>query len=61
MSALAEPEELDRDDFRALLEKRLQAALGMSVPEFLEALSEGQLDPESPRVAQFAILLARTS
>ena len=58
--ALAEPQELDRAEFRKLLEDRLRAALNMSVPEFLELFESGRLDPESPKVAQFAILLART-
>jgi hypothetical protein len=61
MGALAEPQELARDEFRALLEERLFAAHGVSVPEFLEKLQQGELDPESPQVAQFAILLARAS
>lgn len=62
MTSVAEPRELDRDDFRAFLDARIQATLGMTVGEFIVALESGKLDPESPRVASLAILVgARTS
>ena len=57
VSAIAEPQELDSEDFRALVEKRVQRALGMSLDEFMKALAEGTLDPESPQVAGLAILV----
>ena len=57
----AEPIELDGNDFRQLLEERVQASLGMSVGEAVLALREHRLDPESPRIAGLAILVgART-
>jgi len=57
MSAIAEPTELSREDFTDLLEGRVQAALDMSLSSFVAALRDGQLDPESPRVAELAILV----
>ena len=60
MSAVAEPQEMKADELRALLEERIQADLGMTVSEFVDALRSGELDPESSRVAQYAILFART-
>jgi hypothetical protein len=56
-NAQAEPRELDQDEFRQLLEGRIQASLGMSLGEFIVALRERRLDPESPRVAALAILV----
>jgi hypothetical protein len=52
-----EPRELERDEFRRLLELRVQGSLGMSLSEFIRALREGRLDPESPKVAGLAILV----
>jgi hypothetical protein len=57
MSALAEPRELSQEDFIAVLEERVQGSLGMSLAEFVAALHEGELDPESPRVAELALLV----
>jgi hypothetical protein len=57
MSAIAEPRELSQEDFIALLEERVQASLGMSLEEFVAALREGELDPESPQVAGLALLV----
>jgi hypothetical protein len=53
----AEPKELSREEFAVLLEERVQASLNMSVPEFIARLEDGRLDPESPRVANLAILV----
>jgi hypothetical protein len=62
VGSVAEPRELSREEFRALLEERVIAALGMTLDEFIEALDDGSLDPESPQVAGLAILVgARTS
>ena len=61
MSSVAEPRELSREEFAELLEERVQASLNMSLADFVAALEEGRLDPESPRVADLAILVgART-
>ncbi len=57
MSAVAEPEELSQEDFTALLEERIRASLGMSLAEFVTALRNEELDPESPRVAELALLV----
>lgn len=56
-AAEAEPRELDQDEFRQFLEDRVRASLGISLTEFIAALDEGRLDPESPRVAGLAILV----
>jgi hypothetical protein len=48
---------MTQDDFEALLEERAQASFGMSLSEFVAALRAGKLDPESPRVAELALLL----
>jgi hypothetical protein len=59
---LHEAKELSQKEFRRLLEKRVQESFDMSLTDFTAALSDGRLDPESPRVAGLAILLgARTS
>jgi hypothetical protein len=60
---IAEPRELDRDAFRAFLDDRVQSTLHMTLPDFIAALRDGELDPEeSPEVASLAILVgARTS
>ena len=55
--SIAEPRELDREDFAAFLDERVRASLGMSLAEFVAALRSGELDPESPRVASLAILV----
>jgi hypothetical protein len=61
MSSVAEPRELSREEFIELLEERVQAALDMTLDQFIAALEEGRLDPEAPRVAGLAILVgART-
>jgi len=52
-----EPKELTEDEFRALLEERVQRTLGMSLSDFKAALREGKLDPDSSRVAGLAILV----
>jgi hypothetical protein len=57
MAPMAEPRELDNEDFRALLDERVRRAVGMSLQEFIEALQAGKLDPESPQVAGLAILV----
>jgi hypothetical protein len=57
-----QPKELNREEFLAFIDARVQATLDMSVDEFMAALESGKLDPESPRVAGLAILVgARTS
>lgn len=53
----AEPRELSEREFDALLEERIQASLKMSLAEFILALKNGQLDPDSSRVAGLAILV----
>ena len=58
MSATAEPQELSQEDFEALLEERVRAAFDMSLSEFVAALRDGTLDPESPRVAELALLVS---
>ena len=60
---IVEPRELDRDEFRAFLDERVQATLHMTLLDFIEALRVGELDPEeSPEVTSLAILVgARTS
>lgn len=40
-----------------MLEERVQACLGITLEEFVEQLNRGTLDPESPRVAEIAILV----
>jgi hypothetical protein len=57
MTSIAEPRELDREDFLAFLEEHVQASLGISLAEFTERLQDGSLDPESPQVAGLAILI----
>jgi hypothetical protein len=58
----AEARELNQEEFRELLEGRVRESLNMSLSEFMAALKDGRLDPESPRVASLAILLgARAS
>lgn len=49
--------ELSQEDFIAVLEERVQACLGITLEEFVEQLNRGTLDPESPRVAEIAILV----
>jgi hypothetical protein len=60
---IGEPRELDGDEFRAFLDDRVQATLQMTLPDFIKALSLGDIDPEqSPEVASLAILVgARAS
>ena len=59
---IAEPIELDRDEFWTFLDARVRATLDMSLPDFIEGLRLGELDPEEPQVAGLAILVgARTS
>lgn len=57
MDTTAEPRELDRDEFRVFLDERVQMTLDMTLSEFINALDEGRLDPESPQVASLAILV----
>ena len=52
-----EPKELSENEFQELLEQRAQRTLGMSLAEFIAALREGRLDPESSRVAGLALLV----
>jgi hypothetical protein len=61
MTATVEPKELDRDDFLAFLEERVQEAFGMTLAEFTESLRRGELDPEKPQVASLAILVGARS
>jgi hypothetical protein len=58
---MSEPRELSRAAFGKLVEARLMSSLGMSVADLSDALASGRIDPESPGVAQFAILIARPS
>ena len=54
--------ELTEDAFRAFIEKRVEESVGLPLDEFREQLADGRLDPESPRVAELAILVgARAS
>jgi hypothetical protein len=55
--AASEPRELSRDEFAAFLEERVSSSLDMSLADFVAALEEGRLDPESPEVASLAILV----
>jgi hypothetical protein len=57
MSSAAEPRELSHEEFVELLEQRVRGSLNMTLAEFITALEEGRLDPESPRVAGLAILV----
>lgn len=57
MTSIAEPRELSREDFLALLDERVREALGMSLEDFVAQLKSGDLDPESPGVASLAILV----
>ena len=52
-----EARELSQEEFRSFLERRVRESLNMSLSDFMTALEEGRLDPESPRVAGLAILL----
>ena len=58
MSALADPQELNGDEFREALERRVEETLSMTLDELVEALRAGTIDPESPAVAGLAILVA---
>lgn len=57
MTEIAEPIELDREQFAAFLDERVRSLLDMTLDEFILALREGRLDPESPQVASLAILV----
>lgn len=52
-----EPRELSNAEMEKVLDERTQRTLGMSLSEFRIALKEGELDPESSRVAGLAILV----
>jgi hypothetical protein len=58
MSAVADPQELNGDEFREALERRVEETLSMTLDELVEALRAGTIDPESPAVAGLAILVA---
>ena len=51
---------MEKGDFLAFLDERVREAHHMTTTEFVDAVRTGKLDVESPQVAQFAILLART-
>jgi hypothetical protein len=55
--SIAEPRELDREEFWAFLDQRVQASLGITLEQFIAALESGELDPELPQVAGLAILV----
>jgi len=55
--AVVEPRELTRDEFAAFLDERVSASLDMSLADFVAALEDGRLDPESPEIASLAILV----
>ena len=59
MEAIAEPRELNREEFRDFLDQRVRASLHMTLDEFITELREGRLDPESPQIASLAILVGR--
>jgi hypothetical protein len=54
---LSNARELGEDEFLQLLEERVVTSLNMSLTDFITALDAGKLDPESPRVADLAILV----
>jgi hypothetical protein len=57
MAAVVDKTELTSEEFSELVEKRVQAAFGMSLDEFEAALEDGRLDPDEPHVAALAILV----
>jgi hypothetical protein len=52
------PRDLSEEQFRAVLEERVQRAFHMSAREFSLALKERRIDPESSKAAGLAILLS---
>jgi hypothetical protein len=55
-----EPEELNAEEFRALLEARLRVRFGMSLERFVEAVNAGELQ-DDPAATEFAILVGASS
>jgi hypothetical protein len=51
---------LSRDEYRALVEERVQKYLGMSLDEFLAALDRGDL-PDSAAVSHLEVLVGAAS
>lgn len=60
MSAVAEPQALGAEEFRALLEERIKARFGLTLAEFLEAFESGELD-DDPAATDYAILVGAPS
>jgi hypothetical protein len=54
---VAEPQELNREDFLQLLEERIHAAFGISLAEFVRGLEDGSIGADDPGVAHLAILV----
>jgi len=53
---IVEPEALNAEEFRALLERRCQRRFRMSLERFVEAFRAGELDDE-PAATEFAMLV----
>jgi hypothetical protein len=55
-----EPEELNAQEFRALLEARIRVRFRMSIEGFVEAVNAGELH-DDPAATEFAILVGASS
>jgi len=53
---IVEPEELNADEFRDLLERRVRERFGLSLDGFVEALKAGELD-DVPAATEFVMLI----
>ncbi len=55
--AIATPQELSASEVEQILDARARKTLGMSGPEFIRRLADGEL-PETSAVADLAILVS---
>jgi hypothetical protein len=53
---IVEPEELNAEEFRTLIERRIRQHFRMSLKEFVEAVKAGKLG-DHPAATQFAMLV----
>lgn len=53
---IVEPEELNAEEFRALLERRIRRRFRMSLEEFVRAIEAGEL-ADDPAATEFALLV----